>query len=121
MPKYRLLLVIFPVWTGKASGHFPPWHSGGRTEDLHALFSAAGACGRIMEWLSYGSYVPMSEVLCIFSQGWKRSKQMNLLESSLVSIPRRAPQHTLEFSPSLTPSSFLPGTVEDHPGGFFHL
>lgn len=82
MLKYRLLLVIFPVWTGKASGHFPPWHSGGRTEDLHALFSAAGACGRIMVWLSYGSYVPMSEVLCIFSQGWKRSKQMNLLESS---------------------------------------
>lgn len=58
MPKYRLLLVTFPVWTGKASDHFPSWHSGGRTEDLHALFSVASACGRIMVWLSYGSYVP---------------------------------------------------------------
>lgn len=58
MPKYRLLLVIFPVWTGKASGHFPPWHSGGRAEDLHALVSAAGTCDRFMVWLSYGSYVP---------------------------------------------------------------
>lgn len=68
---------------------------------------------------------PMSQVTCISSQGWKRSKRMNLLESSSVLLigvhPQDAPQHTLEFSPSLAPLSLLPGTVEYYPGAFFQL
>lgn len=47
---------------------------------------------------------PMSEVLCISSQGWKRSKQMNLLEKQY----RTAPCCLFPGGPHSTPLNFHP-------------